>query len=513
MSEWTSGYVADVDYTYGYYRELNPLLCKLALLNAGVHSPNFEHACELGFGQGLSTNFHAAASNTKWWGTDFNPAQAGFARELSIKSGAESYLYDGAFSEFCARDDLPDFDFIGLHGIWSWISDDNRRVIVDFIRRKLRVGGVLYISYNTLPGWASFAPLRHLMTAHAEIVGSEGRGIVSRIDGAVDFAKQLMETNPLYKRANPLVEERLGKLAEQNRHYLAHEYFNKDWDPMHFSTMARWLGPAKVDYGCSANLLDHFPNLNMNKSQQEFINGIPDQLLKQSTIDFMINQQFRRDYWIKGARRLSALERDEELSKLQIMLVLDSTEFKFKVSGALGEAGLKEDLYRPILEMLADHESRTILELYKQLKDRNVQIAFSTLVEALMILAGSGHVALVQNEEEINRHLDTAKALNKHLMIKARSGSDIEYLLSPVSGGGVAVNRFCQLFLAAMELGYDTPEKMAEYVWQSLARQAQRIVKDGKVIESEEENRAELEEQARNFVSKRLSLMKKLKVC
>jgi hypothetical protein len=33
------------------------------------------------------------------------------------------------------------------------------------------VGGVLYISYNTLPGWAAFAPMRHLMTEHSEIIG------------------------------------------------------------------------------------------------------------------------------------------------------------------------------------------------------------------------------------------------------------------------------------------------------------------------------------------------------
>ena len=72
-----------------------------------------------------------------------------------MASGAAAKLFDQAFAEFCARPDLPDFDFIGLHGIWSWISDENRAVIVDFIRRKLKVGGVLYISYNTQPGWAA----------------------------------------------------------------------------------------------------------------------------------------------------------------------------------------------------------------------------------------------------------------------------------------------------------------------------------------------------------------------
>ena len=189
MTDWTAGYVADIGYTYGYYTELNPQRIKLAFINQGLVFPEVGSACELGFGQGLSTNVHASATVTRWGGTDFNPAQASYAQELAAASGNGAKLYDESFAEYCNRTDLPDFDYIGLHGIWSWISDENRSVIVDFIRRKLKVGGVLYISYNTLPGWAAFAPMRHLMTEHAEVLGSEGRGIVSRIDGALDFAE------------------------------------------------------------------------------------------------------------------------------------------------------------------------------------------------------------------------------------------------------------------------------------------------------------------------------------
>ena len=143
MTDWTQGYVADIGYTYGYYTELNPVRVQLAFLNAGLVPPKAGSACELGFGQGLSANIHAAASITQWHGTDFNPAQAGFARELADISGANAHLFDESFDAFCTRDDLPEFDYIGLHGIWSWISDENRAVIVDFIRRKLKVGGVL----------------------------------------------------------------------------------------------------------------------------------------------------------------------------------------------------------------------------------------------------------------------------------------------------------------------------------------------------------------------------------
>ena len=35
------------------------------------------------------------------------------------------------------------------------------------------MGGVLYLSYNSTPGWSPAMPLRHLMTPHAELAGSE----------------------------------------------------------------------------------------------------------------------------------------------------------------------------------------------------------------------------------------------------------------------------------------------------------------------------------------------------
>ena len=49
MTDWTSGYVADIGYTYGYYTQLSPLRIRLAFLNAGLVAPDVTSACELGF--------------------------------------------------------------------------------------------------------------------------------------------------------------------------------------------------------------------------------------------------------------------------------------------------------------------------------------------------------------------------------------------------------------------------------------------------------------------------------
>lgn len=508
MTDWTSGYVADIGYTYGYYTELNPLRIRLAFLNAGLVAPDVTSACELGFGQGLSANMHASASLTQWHGTDFNPAQAGFAQELATLSGSGAKLHDDAFAEFFTRPDLPDFDFIGLHGIWSWISNDNRALIADFIRRKLKVGGVLYISYNTQPGWAAFAPLRHLMTEHAEIIGVEGHGIVNRIDGALDFTEKMLATNPAYARANPQVVERLKTVKTQNRHYLAHEYFNRDWEPMHFATMADWLAPAKVAYACSAHYLDHIDAVNLTAEQQQFLKDVPDTMFRESVRDFMVNQQFRRDYWVKGARKLSALEQAEALRAQRVVLVAHRPSVSLKVSGALGEANMSETIYAPLLDALADHKPKTLGQLEQALKSKNIN--FAQLLQAAMVLSGAGSLAAVQDEALIAKARKHTDKLNAHLMDKARGSGDMAYLVSPVTGGGVAAGRFVQLFLLAASQGKKQPTDWAQFVWQLLVAQGQKIVKDGKAIESAEDNLAELNKQATEFYERQWAIFKAL---
>lgn len=510
MTDWTDGYVADITYTHGYYSELNPLRMRLALLYAGIRPPTVDTACELGFGQGMSINLHAATSATQWHGTDFNPSQAGFAQELAQASGSNAHLFDEAFADFCARSNLPDFDFIGLHGIWSWISDDNRQSIVDFIRRRLKVGGVLYVSYNTQPGWAAMVPLRELLARHTEVLGMKGQEISQRIDTALDFSGKLFDANPAFARANPQVAERLKKIREQNRHYLAHEYFNRDWHPMSFARMGEWLAPAKIDYACSANYLDHIDVLNLTAQQQTLLKDIPHPMFRQLVRDFCINQQFRRDFWVKGARPLNTLEQAELLRTERCVLAQPRTQVSLRANGNLGEATLQEAIYAPVLDALADHQPRTLAELEQAVKRQN--ITFAQLLQAVIVLSGNGALAPAQNEAAIAQAKETSKRLNLYLMTKARSSNEASYLASPVTGGGMAVPRFHQLFMLAASQGHKIPQDWAQYAWHLLTLQGQRIVKKDKTLDTPEDNLAELSAQAQTFADHDLSILKALQL-
>jgi hypothetical protein len=510
MDNWTEGYVGDINYTHGYYQELNPSRIKLAFLNAGLDCSEYQNACELGFGQGISINIHAAASSIQWFGTDFNPSQANYAKRLARSNNSSINLSDDSFKEFVERKDVPEFDFIAMHGIWSWINDANRLLIVEFLKNKLKVGGVLYISYNTLPGWGDFAPVRHLMTQHATVMGSNGAGVVKRVDEAIEYVKELRKTKPVYLQVSSQIEEKFNKLEKQNRQYLAHEYFNMDWHPMYFSEVSKLLATAKLSYACSANYLDHIDLINLTEEQQKFLQSIQDKDFKETTRDFIINKQFRKDYWVKGKLQLTELEQLEKFKKIKIFLTEEKKLIELKVIGELGEANMSDSIYMPILNLIERNRIITIEDMEKELKSEPIEIG--QIMQSVMILIGKGCVATVQNEEMVNEAQKNTDLLNREIMQKAMSSNDINYLASPVTGGGIPVGRFHQLFLLAYSNGKKTAEDWANFVWKILAKQGQKLIKDGKVIEHEDENISELLKQANEFKLGKFEILKTLKV-
>ena len=509
---WSAGYPTEIEYTYGYYRELCPAYLRLGCLSAGIATPkadSFKYL-ELGFGQGASINIHAAGNEGDFWGTDFNPSHAAHARELAEASGSSATLLDASFAELAARPDLPDFDVIVMHGIWTWISEENTRVIVDIIRRKLKVGGLIYVSYNCLPGWAPVMPLSHLMKLHADLA-AEAAGVVAKVNGAVAFAQQVINSGALYFRANPAVGERLKALSGMERKYLVHEYLGEHWRPITFSDMSRVLDDAKLDFVGSAHILDQVDALNLSEAGQKLLSGIRHPILRQSVRDYLVNQQFRRDIFAKGSRRLSTVEQAEAFREQPFVLLTAPSDIPMKVAGSLGAATLDEPFYRLLIESFANEgfAPKTLGQVAAQ-HPKLGSAPFGNLIQAALVLTGAGHLhpAQVPSRKAQAR----SAALNRRLCERACSSDAFTFLASPVTGGGVPINRQKQLFLLAAYNGKRTPSEQAKFAWDTLEPQGSRVIKEGKTLESPAENLAELLREAEEFAEKRAPILKALGV-
>ncbi len=506
MSTWNQGYVTSVEYTYGYYGELNPSLAAFNLAYAGVDSSKVKTACDLGFGQGVSVSIHSAAQTTQWWGTDFNPQHAVFAHGLSGGAGSTAKLSDQGFAEFCSRTDLPDFDFIGVHGIWTWISNENQEIIVDFIRRKLRAGGILYISYNTYPGWADIAPVRHLLKQHVEVMEGHGASPFKSIENGVEFLGNLIAANPFYAMAAPRALQQVLSLGRNNPNYTVHEYLSKDWNTMYFSEFAKCMEAAKVTFVCSANSLDAVDAINLTPEQKVLLDAIDDPQFRESVRDYCVNQQFRRDLWVKGASKLNVYERAASIRRQRVILVQDRASLELKVRGGLGEATLHAQVYDPVLDFLADGAVHTVAEV----EAACIGVTRDQVFSAIQLLVGKGALQVAQTSEEAAATRSACNLLNARITAQADIRPQINYLASPITGGGIQVPRFHQLFIAAIAGGATTPEAWATHAWARLDALGQKLIKDGQPIASADENLAELTEQAKSFQAKRLPTLRAL---
>lgn len=501
MSAWSSGYVADINYTFGYYRELAPAMFPLLSLLQGQRGPSGPlNYCELGCGQGFSMNLLAAANpQMSFYATDFNPAQIAGAQALAKSADLPNvHFYDQSFADFANEASLPDrFDIIALHGIYSWISAENRAYIVDFLNRKLKPGGLVYISYNCLPGWSAPAPLRRLMRMGADAsAGTTAR----KVDAGLAFLERAKSVNARYFQANPSAVERADKLGAQARNYLAHEYLNADWNLFYHADVAEELAAARLTFAGSAFPLDHIDAVSLTAEQLALVNEAPDSPTRETLRDFMVNQQFRRDLFARGSVPLLPGEANEAWLDSRFILSTVRALVPNTITGALGEANLQPEVYHPILDAfdgaLIKKGAISLRQLLADYPDV-AALGWAKVQQAVTVLVGASHLQpCPPGAKGDNARRQSTRRLNDAIISRARHSADLQYLASPVTGAGVAVDRFEQLFLAARQA---KERDVVSFVWRILDAANQRLLKEGKALETEEENRAELASRLEKF--------------
>jgi hypothetical protein len=235
-------------------------------------------------------------------------------------------------------------------------------------------------------------------------------------------------------------------------------------------------------------------------------------LLRETVRDYLVNQRFRRDIFVKGVRRLSPEARDELFGRARFVLRAQPQDLLgAKVPLPFGEAELKSETYGALGSALADHKfapkSLNFLKQHPECK----QLRPGQFVHALRLLVSTGHVHLAQSEAATAAAAPRCQALNALLLERALHSDENSVLASPVTGSGVIVNHEQQLFLHARAQGQTAPEQWAAHAWARYsALGARRSTASGH--ESAQENLAQLTQSARLFADKELGLLQNLGV-
>lgn len=512
--DWADGYVSDVTYSHGYYHELAPSFIRFFLLVNGHAMPGDGGAysyCELGYGQGLSANIHAAANpRGEFWGTDFNPDHAVAASNLARQAGSGAQMLALSFEQLMDAQ-TPQFDFIVLHGVWSWISASAQHAVVEFIRRKLKVGGAVYLSYNILPGWTTERPLRDLLWLHTEHAGAPDAPTTARISGALQFAAELRRQGASYFTECPRASQLLDDMLREDSHQLAHEYFNRSWWLTYFAEVERALEPAGLSFATSLHMSDLSGEVQQRTAGSKVLGPQLGSSLRETANDFVLNRRFRRDLFVRGSLRMARAERDACLHEVAFMALRPASAVSSFVTTPYGKVVLDGKICQPLMAALDALDRPVTLAHLRRVPELS-GIAWDALLETLCTLVARRDVCPVFADDASSARPARVQALNSAIASRARHDNTLRYLASPVSGAGVEASRFERLFWLAWQQGGRTAQELCDAGWEHYVALGSPMRTEEGVLSDPVQARTEFGRRAECFAAETVPRWRKLGV-
>jgi len=153
------------------------------------------------------------------------------------------------------------FDYIIVHGVYSWVPPAVRDALMALIGRHLSDTGIAYVSYNTLPGWHLHGAIRELMLHHGRDATTPAERVAAAQDVIAFLTRHQHDASDpcyrvlgLYARRLQQILDRLGADAAA---YLLHDHLEAVNDPVYISAFMAHAASHRLHYLGDA----HFPSL------------------------------------------------------------------------------------------------------------------------------------------------------------------------------------------------------------------------------------------------------------
>ena len=497
-SLWREGYVSE-EYTQHFCSGLNPTMMAFSALlkhKAPINTSQPFTYFELGCGKGLTSNVLAAANpHGTFYANDFNAVNCQHANHLASMAKLPNITFlEKSFEELLSAE-LPLFDYITLHGVYSWINAENRSHILRFIEKNLKPGGMVYVSYNNATGFAAFAPLQKLLAETSEQISGP---LEERQKHSFDFIDSLRKADASYLRMNPSATIQLDRFKKRDPLYIAHELFNQHWTLFYHTDVARDFTNIGLQYSALSNMAQNFLHFIIPEEMLTLCNQVTDPSMKELVADFITSRQFRADIFQRDAAILTNPEHTNEYLNTCFALIKPRSHCTLEASIPIGSITLEDKIYTPLLDGLAERP-QTLASLMHTLKASPslTEEKISTFVQAISKLVAVGYAQPCLSEYCTLQARSTTEQINS-LIIRGKI-NDVQHLLvSPVLGSAIGITRINRLFLHAYLHGSH-----------DLARSALNTL-DKQETETHPVNIQEIPQQAETFLKNWLPLYQQL---
>lgn len=478
MKNWTEGYNSDSNYTIGHFKELNPEYLNMCAVLAEVNPIPIEESfsyCELGCGYGLSTLINAANyPQGTFYALDYNPSQIAYARKMAKDAGLNNiHFIEASFQDAVDNPTLlPKFDFIVFHGIYAWVSEENRANLVKISGNHIKSGGMVYNSYNAKPGWSTIEIIQKLMHGLSqEQIGSSS----DKIDSLIKYVDKITNMNDGFIRnQNKELKRHIEQIKSKNKTYVAHEYINDGWRAFFFPEVSQEMQKAKLDYLCLAFLSENISKQLQTESLNHILKDVKSIENRELIKDLSLNTRFRKDIYTRGDYgELTKEGQYNWFKNIRWISLVSKKVKKYSFSFVSGSGETARDPFDTILAHLKKNNLTTI-ELQKISHVNNDKI-----IDSLVLLYNDGFIAPYKR---INKQ---AQKLNSVIANKAFNKVNITKICYPNANIGYPVGMVSLLWLKAINDGFSRSKEMIDYTYNYFRQNKQELNIKGKHLKGE----------------------------
>lgn len=466
MTSTTGGYVTDTTYVAEFYGDHAPAHMNLVAAANGFRPRSLAGEftwCDYGCGNGVTANVLAGCfPDAKFYGIDFLPAHTRMAELLSLRGGLQNTTFiQKSFTDLVEKD-VPPLDFAVMHGVLSWIDDPTRNALLDDAARRLKPGGLLLTGANAMPGWAAKLPLRNMVYS----LSRDGQNSLERAQTGLDWLKKLKNAKVKYFRDNPALAEAVEELERVDLRYMAHEYFNQNLRAFYFAELKAMMEARGLRFAGCARLFLNMVDLSVPQALQDEFRAAKTRAELEAKRDFIRNETFRRDIWIKGEPLKSeeewlAVNQDQIFGSLDPLPKIDRTV-------AFGDIQLSYES-EPFAAML-----KLITQSALSIRNMEASSALAglspwTRFEAARLLAAGGQVlSFPQSTRAVKVSKDarlSMPAVNRGMIKELCMSAPRIALAAPHAGTGIEMSNIdAILLLARCEKGREATVKTAAKV-------------------------------------------------
>ena len=204
------------------------------------------------------------------------------------------------------------FDFIVAHGVYSWVTPEVRDALFALAAQRLTSNGILYVSFNVLPGCRLRQAAWDVLHHHVDHIEDPG----VRFEAARQVARLVAAGGQATHESDQALRAEFRAIAQHSDSELAHDDLAVPNDPVFFHTFVQHAARHRLRFLAEADL-QTTSLAGVSDEAKAYLSRL-DALGREQYLDFLRLRRFRQSLLVRDAAPPATTQHAQRLLAMHV---------------------------------------------------------------------------------------------------------------------------------------------------------------------------------------------------